>query len=263
MLRRGTRRAHAAARLDRRRDARKPPMCQFVRAGLEIRLDPGWKTYWRYPGDSGVPPTFDFAGSENVKSVTVLWPAPERFPDGAGGHSIGYLGDIICRCGSPERRGEAIALHLKLGYAVCGTLCVPAEASLDCAVRQTAPKRRRWKKPKRACRAASRSARRKEFGHCSVHRETGGARARVVVEVAAPDGARSIYLSKARRPNGRCRFPSREVLAAPVRRFTFDLDGLPPGARPKARRSRSPRFRGERRHRGSKPVSTNLPATLT
>src|SRR5262249_31521832 len=56
-----------------------------LRAGLEIKLDPGWKTYWRYPGDSGVPPVFDFASSENVKSVTVLWPAPQRFPDGSGG----------------------------------------------------------------------------------------------------------------------------------------------------------------------------------
>src|SRR5262245_17363473 len=44
-----------------------------VRAGIEIRLAPGWKTYWRYPGDSGVPPRFDFAGSENVKSVDVDW----------------------------------------------------------------------------------------------------------------------------------------------------------------------------------------------
>src|ERR1700761_2209238 len=40
-----------------------------LRAGIEIKLDNGWKTYWRYPGDSGAPPTFDFAGSENVKSA--------------------------------------------------------------------------------------------------------------------------------------------------------------------------------------------------
>jgi DsbC/DsbD-like thiol-disulfide interchange protein len=55
----------------------------YLRAGVEIKLDPGWKTYWRDPGDSGVPPTLDFTDSANVKSVTVLWPAPARFPDGA------------------------------------------------------------------------------------------------------------------------------------------------------------------------------------
>src|SRR5687767_7822730 len=46
------------------------------RAAIQIRLEPGWKTYWRYPGDSGVPPTFDFSASDNVKSVRVAYPAP-------------------------------------------------------------------------------------------------------------------------------------------------------------------------------------------
>ena len=35
----------------------------YLRAGVEMRLRPGWHTYWRYPGDSGVPPQFDFAQS--------------------------------------------------------------------------------------------------------------------------------------------------------------------------------------------------------
>src|SRR5882757_2739160 len=65
---------------------------RVFRAGVEIRLKEGWKTYWRYPGDSGVPPVFDFSKSQNVKAVTVLYPAPMRFSDGAGGSSIGYKG---------------------------------------------------------------------------------------------------------------------------------------------------------------------------
>src|SRR5271163_3658962 len=90
----------------------------FLRAGVEIRLDPGWKTYWRDPGDSGVPPTLDFSGSENVKSVTVLWPAPERFPDGAGGNSIGYLDHVILPLRiAPEDAAKHSSVQLKLGYA--------------------------------------------------------------------------------------------------------------------------------------------------
>src|SRR5258708_5443263 len=65
---------------------------RMFRAGVEIRLKEGWKTYWRYPGDSGVPPVLDFSRSQNVKTVTVLYPAPTRFPDGGGGNSIGYKG---------------------------------------------------------------------------------------------------------------------------------------------------------------------------
>src|SRR5688572_17648661 len=52
-----------------------------LRAAIAMRIAPGWKTYWRYAGDSGLPPSFDFTGSENVKSVAVLWPVPRRFAD--------------------------------------------------------------------------------------------------------------------------------------------------------------------------------------
>ena len=122
---------HAAARLIAGA-AQKSADVAWLRAGIEIRLDSGWKTYWRYPGDSGVPPTLDFAGSENVKSVTVLWPAPVRFADGAGGQSIGYHGDVVLplRILANDATKPA-ALHLKLSYAVCGNLCVPVEAELE------------------------------------------------------------------------------------------------------------------------------------
>ena len=53
----------------------------MLRAGVEIRLKSGWHTYWRYPGDAGVPPRFDFTGSQNVKAVDVLWPAPQPIPE--------------------------------------------------------------------------------------------------------------------------------------------------------------------------------------
>ena len=65
-----------------------------VHAGVEIRLKPGWHTYWRYPGDAGVPPRFDFQGSQNLKSVDVLWPAPQRMTE-AGMTAIGYDRDVI------------------------------------------------------------------------------------------------------------------------------------------------------------------------
>src|ERR1700751_6305535 len=37
-------------------------------AGVQLRMDGGWKTYWRNPGDSGVPPSFDFTGSQKIKA---------------------------------------------------------------------------------------------------------------------------------------------------------------------------------------------------
>src|ERR1700729_2714064 len=63
--------------------------------GIAIQLQPGWHTYWRNPGDSGVPPRFDFSKSENIEAVTVLWPAPVKFADGSGGTSLGYQKQVV------------------------------------------------------------------------------------------------------------------------------------------------------------------------
>src|SRR5262245_21163554 len=84
----------------------------LLRAGVEIKMQPGWKTYWRYPGDSGVPPVFGFTASDNVKSATVLWPAPVRFPDGSG-TSIGYKSDVIFPVRIvPRDPGKPVTLRL-------------------------------------------------------------------------------------------------------------------------------------------------------
>ncbi len=230
--------AHAAARLIGGA-AQKSDGAQWLRAGVEIRLDPGWKTYWRYPGDSGVPPTFDFAGSANVKSVTVLWPAPERFADGGGGHSIGYHGDVVLplriTAGDPTRTS---ALHLKLGYAVCGNVCIPVEASLDLKLSaddhadEPALLAAEARVPRRvALGAGARLAIR------SVRREAGGAHEHVVVEVAAPETTAVELFVEGPTPAWALPLPEpseAKAAAAPrTRLFTFDLDGLPPGAQPK------------------------------
>lgn len=208
----------------------------WLRAGIEIRLDPGWHTYWRYPGDSGVPPAFDFARSRNVKSVTVLWPAPERFADGAGGHSIGYLDDVVF-----PLRITALnttipsSLHVKLGYAVCGTYCLPAESDLELMLFGKAGPH----EPALVA-AEARVPRRIPLGAGtglairSVHREGSDGRERVVVEVAVPEGMPVDLFVEGPTPEWALP-PPEPINSAPgslsgIRRFTFDLDGLPPGA---------------------------------
>ena len=99
-------------------------------AGVEVRMDEGWKTYWRNPGDSGVPPSFDWSGSTNLKKAEVLYPAPHRFSE-AGGTAIGYSGDVVFPLKvTPERAGEPVQLKLAMEYGICKTLCVPNQAEL-------------------------------------------------------------------------------------------------------------------------------------
>jgi DsbC/DsbD-like thiol-disulfide interchange protein len=226
------REAHAAARLIAGTMV-KTPSATFLRAGIEIELDPGWKTYWRNPGDSGVPPTFDFAGSDNVKSAIVLWPAPERFPDDAGGNSIGYLGHIILPLRiTPADATRKSSVHLKLDYAICGTLCVPAEAKLDLSLNgkgdeETTLEKAELLVPRRVALGADDHS---GLAIRSVHREPGGEHERVVVELAAPAGASVDLFVEGPTPDWSLPLPEQSGPPAPVRRFTFDLDGLPPGA---------------------------------
>ncbi len=99
-------------------------------AGIELELGEGWKTYWRSPGDAGgVPPAFDWSGSENVKAI-VLYPAPKRFVDRSG-ETVGYKGGVTF----PVRLevadpGKPVRLRLKLEYGICREICVPAEVAL-------------------------------------------------------------------------------------------------------------------------------------
>lgn len=99
-------------------------------AGIHIKLDKGWKTYWRYPGDSGLPPRFDWSMSGNLKGAQLLWPAPTRYRDAAG-TSIGYKNEVIFPVLiEPVNAGQPIDLRLKLEFAVCADICIPAEADL-------------------------------------------------------------------------------------------------------------------------------------
>ena len=97
---------------------------------VQLRMNPGWKTYWRNPGESGVPPSFDWSASKNLKSAEVLFPAPHRFAD-AGGAAIGYEGEVIFPVKiTPEQAGKPVDLSLTFAYGLCKNLCIPNSASL-------------------------------------------------------------------------------------------------------------------------------------
>jgi DsbC/DsbD-like thiol-disulfide interchange protein len=100
-------------------------------AGVQLRMDDGWKTYWRTPGDSGVPPGFNWSGSKNLKHAEVLFPAPIRFADG-NSTAVGYAEEVVFPVKiTPERAGEPVELKLTLDFGICMDLCVPNEVALS------------------------------------------------------------------------------------------------------------------------------------
>lgn len=104
-------------------------------AFVEIELAPGWKTYWRTPGDAGgLPPAFDWSGSSNLATATVLYPAPSRFTDKSG-DTIGYKGHVIFPVEiAPQDPGKPTALKLLVQYGICKDICIPVEASLELGI---------------------------------------------------------------------------------------------------------------------------------
>lgn len=100
-------------------------------AALSIQLAPGWKTYWRAPGDAGIPPRFDWTGSRNLASVAFHWPRPEVHVTN-GFRSIGYRDRLVLPVElTPARPGAPIRLKADLEIGVCQDICVPYRAALD------------------------------------------------------------------------------------------------------------------------------------
>ncbi len=94
-------------------------------AGIEIRLPPGWDTYWRFPGDSGIAPTIDFSTSRNVGVVDVRFPVPQRMDDGFLITNV-YTGRVVLPVSAEVLdKGSAIDLALSLDLGVCQAVCIP------------------------------------------------------------------------------------------------------------------------------------------
>lgn len=109
-----------------------------VMMALRLTLTPGWKTYWRSPGDAGIPPSFNWTGSENLGGVTVHWPRPSVFEIN-GMTSIGYHDELVLPIEvQPQVAGQPIEIALQMDLGVCKDICVPASLSVTGAVDATA-----------------------------------------------------------------------------------------------------------------------------
>jgi len=107
-------------------------------AGILVEMEPEWKTYWRMPGDSGIPPQFDWTGSENGAEIEVGFPVPRRFNDAAG-ETIGYRDRVVFPVFvKPEKLDAAVSLRLDMFFAVCKDVCIPAKAKVEAALNASA-----------------------------------------------------------------------------------------------------------------------------
>src|ERR1700732_4523512 len=200
--------------------------------GICFQLQPGWKTYWRSPGDSGVPPRFDFSKSENIEAVTVLWPAPTKFDDGAGGFSLGYHDQVVLPLRIvPKNNDKPVTLRAEINYAVCEKICIPVEASTELtfasvastedsvlfAALDTVPKPASVGDPN-------------PLTIRDVKRE---GKSTVLIDVLSPDARTVNLFVEGPTPDWALPVPKLVEHGPPgIKRFSFELDGVPPGVNP-------------------------------
>ena len=200
--------------------------------GIAFQLEPGWKTYWRNPGDSGVPPRFDFSKSENIEAVTVLWPAPKKFDDGAGGHSLGYRDQIVLPLRIVAKHADKpVTLRADIDYAVCEKICIPVQAFAELpftsvastedsnlfAALDTVPKPANIGDP----------------NPLTIRDIKRDGKSTVLVDVVSPEAKEVSLFVEGPTPDWSLPVPELLNDSPPgVKRFAFELEGLPPGANP-------------------------------
>jgi DsbC/DsbD-like thiol-disulfide interchange protein len=214
--------------------------------GIAFQLEAGWKTYWRTPGDSGVPPRFDFSKSENIEAVTVLWPAPTKFDDGAGGHSLGYHNQIVLPlrivAKNPDR---PVTLRVEINYAVCEKICIPVDASTELSINSVASTEDSALFA--ALDTVPKPANVGDPNPLTIRDVKRDGKSRVLVDVVTPDAKEVNLFVEGPTPDWSLPVPTLLEQSPPgVKRFAFALDGLPPGADPEGAALKFPLVGGDR-----------------
>jgi DsbC/DsbD-like thiol-disulfide interchange protein len=200
--------------------------------GIALKLKPGWHTYWRTPGDSGVPPRFDFSKSDNVEAVTVLWPAPTKFDDGAGGTSLGYHDQVILPLRIVTKNAEKpVTLRATINYAVCEKLCIPVEADAELAFTSVASTEDSVLFA--ALDTVPKPANVGDPNPLTIRDVEREGRSEVLVDVVSPDAKPVNLFVEGPTPDWGLPVPKLLDHGPPgVKRFAFALDGVPPGVNP-------------------------------
>jgi len=200
--------------------------------GIAFQMQPGWKTYWRNPGDSGVPPRFDFSKSENIEAVTVLWPAPMKFDDGAGGQSLGYKQQVVLPLRIVAKSADKpVILRAAINYAVCDKLCVPVEANCELSFASVASTEDGALSA--ALDTVPKPANIGDPIPVTIRDVKRDGKSNVLVDVTAPEAKQVSLFVEGPTPDWALPIPKLLEHGPPgVKRFMFELDGLPPGAKP-------------------------------
>ncbi len=109
--------------------AAKPHADGTIPAILDIRLKPGWKTYWIEPGASGIPPQVTIDPKDGIVFSGLRFPAPKAFHDGIAGYT-GYDHSVAFPLSLKRGKSGDLSLNASVFLGICKDICIPVQADL-------------------------------------------------------------------------------------------------------------------------------------
>ncbi|MEI6781970.1 MAG: protein-disulfide reductase DsbD domain-containing protein [Verrucomicrobiota bacterium] len=123
--------AHTEARLFLAAETARPG--ETVLAGVQLRMDPRWHTYWRNPGASGMPTKIEWQLPAGITAGAVQWPVPEKLPDEDLTTYI-YTNEVVLLVPlklAADLRPGSIELKADVSWLECDVQCLPGGTSVQ------------------------------------------------------------------------------------------------------------------------------------
>jgi suppressor for copper-sensitivity B len=93
--------------------------------GMKVSMEKGWHTYWKSPGEGGLPPEMKVTRAENATGMTMLWPAPSIIRS-LGEDIVGYETEVLFPLAVPVATpGQPVDISLNVTVYACSNICVP------------------------------------------------------------------------------------------------------------------------------------------
>ena len=100
-------------------------------AAINIKLEDGWKTYWRVPGIGGIAPILNWDKSKNIKNISQIWPTPNIYNE-YGLQTIGYKDELLLPLQiQPIDKKQPIHLSITIDFGICSDVCVPIQTAVE------------------------------------------------------------------------------------------------------------------------------------
>jgi DsbC/DsbD-like thiol-disulfide interchange protein len=107
-----------------------------IPATIEVKLNPGWKTYWREPGASGIPPQVTLDPAEDVVLEKIGFPVPKTFDDGVVRY-VGYDKSVAFPLTLKRLHGEGdVTIRASVFLGICEDICIPVQGELNLTLKQ-------------------------------------------------------------------------------------------------------------------------------